>query len=120
LTEHPASVVRSTSSRLAIPLRLASRSILSSGEVRFGSTHHQNVAASETQNIKGSLNMDHVIRVVTEIKSLPKKIKREAGLCLSRSCKLHQSTDSSKNIQDLVLSMVYFDLYAVSFLMHRK
>jgi len=76
---HPASVVRSTSSRPEIPLRLASRSILSSGEVSFGLTHHQPVAASQTQNIKGSINMDHIIRVVIEIKMLPKKIKREAG-----------------------------------------
>jgi len=51
LTEHRASVVRSTSSRPAIPLRLAPRSILSSGEVSLGSTHHQPVAASQTQNI---------------------------------------------------------------------
>jgi len=64
--------------------------------------------------------MDHISRVVTEIKSLPKKIKKEAGFCLSRLWKPHWSTDSSKNIQDLVLGMVYWDLYAVSFLMHRK
>jgi hypothetical protein len=81
---HPASVITSTSSRLAIPIRLASRRILSSGEVRLGLIHHQPVAASQTQNIKGSINMDQIIRVVTEINSLPKKIKGEAGLCLNR------------------------------------
>jgi hypothetical protein len=50
--------------------------------------------------------MDHIIRVVTEIKSLPKKMKKEAGLCLSRSWKPHRSIESSINFHDLVLGMV--------------
>jgi len=45
-----------------------------------------------------NINMNHIIRVVIEINSLPKKIKSETGLCLSRSWKRHWSIGSSKNI----------------------
>jgi hypothetical protein len=40
--------------------------------------------------------------VVTEIKSLPKKIKREVGLLISRLWKTHWSIDSTIIFQNLV------------------